>query len=141
MPTTPMRPMSFVEGAYIAAASGFIPIAVAIGMSIWRARDAETAATYGSARWAVPSEIRAAGLTAPAGVVLGRYERDYLRHDGPEHLLCFAPTPIRQGYWSSCAGASDLARQLHCPRHEGRELDPDGRLLGQARPRVAVRCK
>jgi type IV secretion system protein VirD4 len=54
-----------------------LSIAVAIGMSVWRAREAKTAATYGSARWATPSEIRAAGLTAPDGVVLGKCERDY----------------------------------------------------------------
>jgi type IV secretion system protein VirD4 len=90
-------PRVFVEGAYIAASGGFLSIAVAIGMSVWRAREAKTAATYGSARWAIPSEIRAAGLTAPDGVVLGRFERDYLRHDGPEHVLCFAPTRSGKG--------------------------------------------
>ncbi|MBR1087842.1 conjugal transfer protein TraG [Bradyrhizobium manausense] len=90
-------PHVFVEGAYIAASGGFISIGVAIGMSVWRAREARTAATYGSARWATPKEIRAAGLTAPDGVVLGKFERDYLRHDGPEHVLCFAPTRSGKG--------------------------------------------
>ena len=33
-------PPIFVEGAYIAASGGFISIAVAIGMSVWRARQA-----------------------------------------------------------------------------------------------------
>jgi type IV secretion system protein VirD4 len=90
-------PHVFVEGAYIAASGGFISIAVAIAMSVWRAREARTAATYGSARWASPSEIRAAGLAAPDGVILGKFERDYLRHDGPEHVLCFAPTRSGKG--------------------------------------------
>src|SRR5712672_4802672 len=90
-------PHVFVEGAYIAASGGFISIAVAIAMSVWRAREAKIAATYGSARWAISSEIRAAGLTSPDGVVLGRFERDYLRHDGPEHVLCFAPTRSGKG--------------------------------------------
>jgi type IV secretion system protein VirD4 len=90
-------PRVFVEGAYIAASGGFISIAAAIGMSVWRAREAKNAATYGSARWAVPSEIRAAGLAAPDGVVLGQFEREYLRHDGPEHVLCFAPTRSGKG--------------------------------------------
>ena len=66
-------------------------------MSVWRAREAKTAATYGSARWATPPEIRAAGLAGPDGVVLGRFEQDYLRHDGPEHVLCFAPTRSGKG--------------------------------------------
>jgi type IV secretion system protein VirD4 len=90
-------PQVFVEGAYIAASGGFISIAVAVTMSVWRAREAKTAATYGSARWATHSEIRAAGLTAPDGVVLGKFARDYLRHDGPEHVLCFAPTRSGKG--------------------------------------------
>ena len=94
---TRYAPHVFVEGAYIAASGGFISIAVAVGMSVWRAREARTAATYGSARWATRQEILAAGLTAPDGVVLGRFERDYLRHDGPEHVLCFAPTRSGKG--------------------------------------------
>src|SRR6266446_1479021 len=45
-------PHVFVEGACIASSGGFISIAVAVGMSVWRAREAKIAATYGSARWA-----------------------------------------------------------------------------------------
>ncbi|MEO3434609.1 conjugal transfer protein TraG [Inquilinus sp. CAU 1745] len=90
-------PAIFVEGAIIAASGGFIAIAAAILMSIIRAREAKNVATYGSARWAEDREIHAAGLLDPDGVVLGRYERDYLRHDGPEHVLCFAPTRSGKG--------------------------------------------
>jgi type IV secretion system protein VirD4 len=90
-------PHIFVEGAYIAASGGFISIAAAVGMSVWRAREAKIAATYGSARWATVTEVRAAGLAAPDGVVLGKFARDYLRHDGPEHVLCFAPTRSGKG--------------------------------------------
>jgi type IV secretion system protein VirD4 len=90
-------PNIFAEGGLIAASGGFIAIAVAIGMSVWRAREAKHAATYGSARWADHTEIKAAGLLDPDGVVLGRFERDYLRHDGPEHVLCFAPTRSGKG--------------------------------------------
>jgi type IV secretion system protein VirD4 len=90
-------PEIFTEGAFIAASGGFIAIAVAIGMSVWRAREAKDVATYGSARWAEKEEVKAAGLLDPDGVVLGRYEREYLRHDGPEHVLCFAPTRSGKG--------------------------------------------
>ncbi|RWJ05663.1 conjugal transfer protein TraG [Mesorhizobium sp.] len=90
-------PDIFVEGGLIAASGGFIAIAVAIGMSVWRAREAKHAATYGSARWADKAEIKAVGLLDPDGVVLGRFERNYLRHDGPEHVLCFAPTRSGKG--------------------------------------------
>ena len=90
-------PPIFAKGGIIAASGGFIAIAVAIGMSVWRAREAKNVATYGSARWAEKSEIKEAGLLDPDGVVLGRFEKDYLRHDGPEHVLCFAPTRSGKG--------------------------------------------
>jgi type IV secretion system protein VirD4 len=90
-------PSIFVEGACIAASGGLISIAVAIGMSVWRAREAKNVATYGSARWATVREARHAGLTGPDGVVLGKLGADYLRHAGPEHVLCFAPTRSGKG--------------------------------------------
>lgn len=90
-------PAIFVEGGIIAVSGGFLAIAAAILMSIIRAREARNVATYGSARWAEDWEIRSAGLLGPDGVVLGRYDRDYLRHDGPEHVLCFAPTRSGKG--------------------------------------------
>ena len=90
-------PGIFATGGMIAASGGFIAIAVAIGMSVWRAREAKNAETYGSARWARPDEVKAAGLLDPDGVVLGRFDRAYLRHDGPEHVLCFAPTRSGKG--------------------------------------------
>ncbi|MBN8994785.1 MAG: conjugal transfer protein TraG [Rhizobiales bacterium] len=90
-------PQVFLEGATIAVSGGFISIIVAITLSVIRAREAKNVITYGSARWAEPGEIRAAGLLGADGVVLGRYERDYLRHDGPEHVLCFAPTRSGKG--------------------------------------------
>jgi len=90
-------PSIFVEGAYIAASGGFVAIAVAIGMSVWRAREARNVETYGSARWAERREVRAAGLLGADGVVLGKLGKDYLRHDGPEHILCFAPTRSGKG--------------------------------------------
>ncbi|WP_454919086.1 conjugal transfer protein TraG [Xanthobacter sediminis] len=90
-------PGIFGRGALIAASGGFIAIAAAIAMSVWRAREAKAVATYGSARWAEPHEVKSAGLIGPDGVVLGRLGRDYLRHDGPEHVLCFAPTRSGKG--------------------------------------------
>ncbi|MBB5374009.1 conjugal transfer protein TraG [Acidocella aromatica] len=90
-------PSIFIEGAYIAASGGLIAAALAIGMSVWRAREAKKVETYGSARWAEVAEVKAAGLLGPDGVVLGRYAHEYLRHDGPEHVLCFAPTRSGKG--------------------------------------------
>jgi type IV secretion system protein VirD4 len=87
----------FDEGGYIAAAGGVAAVAVATTMSILRAREAKRVTTYGSARWAETREIRDAGLLGDDGVLLGRWRKDYLRHNGPEHVLCFAPTRSGKG--------------------------------------------
>jgi type IV secretion system protein VirD4 len=90
-------PKIFTQGACIAASGGILSMVVAFVMSVWRAREARTAATYGSARWASASEVRTAQLMGPDGVVLGRFGRPYLRHNGPEHVVCFAPTRSGKG--------------------------------------------
>ncbi|HHH0221003.1 TPA: IncP-type conjugal transfer protein TraG [Yersinia enterocolitica] len=90
-------PQVFDTGGMIAAGSGLLAVAVAIAMSVWRSRQARKVTTYGSARWADAADIRKAGLTQPAGVFLGQYDGHYLRHDGPEHVLTFAPTRSGKG--------------------------------------------
>jgi type IV secretion system protein VirD4 len=70
---------------------------VAVTILVWRAREAKRVTTYGSARWAETREVREAGLLGHDGVLLGRWRDDYLRHDGPEHVLCFAPTRSGKG--------------------------------------------
>jgi type IV secretion system protein VirD4 len=90
-------PRLFLKGGAIAAASGFTAALVAIGLSVWRARQSRRVTTYGSARWADATEIRKTGLTDPAGVFLGLHRERYLRHDGPEHVLAFAPTRSGKG--------------------------------------------
>jgi len=90
-------PSVFERGALIAISGGFLSFMVAIAMSVWRARERRKAETYGSARWANEREIRKAGMLGDAGVVLGRFADTYLRHDGPEHVLCFAPTRSGKG--------------------------------------------
>lgn len=87
----------FARGGMIAASGGLAAVAVAIRMSVWRSREAKSAATYGSARWATAEEVQATGLLAADGVILGRDDQAYLRHDGPEHVLCFAPTRSGKG--------------------------------------------
>jgi type IV secretion system protein VirD4 len=90
-------PHVFLEGAGIAASGSLVAIATAILMSIYRGREAKDVSTFGSARWAGPDEIKSAGLLGDDGVVLGKLDRDYLRHDGAEHVLCFAPTRSGKG--------------------------------------------
>ena len=90
-------PRVFVEGAIIAGSGGIAAIGVAIFLSVLRAREARDVTTYGSARWAERRDVESSGLLAADGVVLGRFENHYLRHDGPEHVLCFAPTRSGKG--------------------------------------------
>ncbi len=90
-------PAVFARGAFVAAGGAMLALLIAIGMSVWRAREAKTVTTYGSARWASKREVKAAGLLGDDGVVLGRFKGRYLRHDGPEHVLCFAPTRSGKG--------------------------------------------
>ncbi|AJA17311.1 TPA: conjugal transfer protein TraG [Pseudomonas aeruginosa] len=90
-------PQVFDTGGMIAAGSGLLAVAVAIAMSVWRSRQSRLVTTYGSARWANAADIRKAGLTQPAGVFLGLHAGQYLRHEGPEHVLTFAPTRSGKG--------------------------------------------
>ncbi|EPQ0771840.1 conjugal transfer protein TraG [Pseudomonas aeruginosa] len=90
-------PEIFDTGGAIAGSSGMVAVAVAIAMSVWRSRQARLVTTYGSARWANAHDIRKAGLTQPEGVFLGQHDRQYLRHEGPEHVLTFAPTRSGKG--------------------------------------------
>ncbi|KXV23375.1 conjugal transfer protein TraG [Gluconobacter japonicus] len=90
-------PAIFVHGARIGVTGVVLAVLVAFALSIWRARARRRVETYGSARWAILRDIRAAGLLGEDGVVLGKYRCDYLRHAGPEHVLCFAPTRSGKG--------------------------------------------
>jgi type IV secretion system protein VirD4 len=90
-------PHIFWEGGIIAASGGILAIAVAITLSVIRAREATDLDTYGSARWADRTDVQTAGLLGPDGVVLGKFDGAYLRQDGPEHVLCFAPTRSGKG--------------------------------------------
>lgn len=90
-------PHVFDKAGMLAAASGFLGCASAIAGSLWRARQNRNVTTYGSSRWAFPHEIERAGLFRNAGVFLGRLGGDYLRHDGPEHVMAFAPTRSGKG--------------------------------------------
>jgi type IV secretion system protein VirD4 len=110
-------PEIFEEGGVIAAGGGIAGALFAIINSVCRARQSQLVTTYGSARWATLKEIKAAGLFAPKGVFLGRFGDSYLRHDGPEHVMCFAPTRSGKGVglvlptllsWTSSAVVHDI---------------------------------
>ena len=90
-------PHVFNKAGMLAGASGFMGCAAAIIGSLWRARQSRLVTTYGSSRWATADEVRKAGLCRPVGVFLGRSKDSYLRHDGPEHVMAFAPTRSGKG--------------------------------------------
>lgn len=90
-------PHVFDKAGTLAGASGFLGCAAAISGSLWRAQQSRFVTTYGSARWATLRDIERAGLRRDAGVFLGRFRGRYLRHDGPEHVMAFAPTRSGKG--------------------------------------------
>jgi type IV secretion system protein VirD4 len=90
-------PEVFDKAGSLAAGSGFLGCAAAVIGSLWRARQVGHVTTYGSARWATPRAVGRAGLLRDRGFILGRVGGRYLRHDGPEHVLAFAPTRSGKG--------------------------------------------
>src|SRR5262249_10971902 len=96
------------------------------GMKLRPARrlSANTEDLHGSARWATPTDIEATGLLdAQQGVYVGGWcagrsnRLHYLRHNGPEHVLAFAPTRSGKGVglviptllaWSESAVVYDI---------------------------------
>ncbi|WP_296615809.1 conjugal transfer protein TraG [Sphingomonas sp.] len=90
-------PAIFDRAGALAGASGFLGCGAAVGSSLWRARQRRIVTTYGSARWASASDMRRAGLFCSTGVFLGGLGARFLRHDGPEHVMAFAPTRSGKG--------------------------------------------
>lgn len=90
-------PEVFDKAGMLAGASGFMGCGAAVFGSLWRARQSNNVTTYGSARWASRRDVARAGLHGDAGVVLGSHSKYYLRHDGPEHVIAFAPTRSGKG--------------------------------------------
>ncbi|MEQ1525033.1 MAG: type IV secretory system conjugative DNA transfer family protein, partial [Aestuariivirga sp.] len=90
-------PHVFRRAGMLAAGSGLAGTLFAITGSLWRARQNKFVTTYGSARWASLEDLKSAKLFSGRGVFLGKLGPDYLRHDGPEHVLAFAPTRSGKG--------------------------------------------
>ena len=90
-------PAVFNKAGALAAASGFLGCGAAVAGSLWRARQSGAVTTYGSAHWASARDVRSAGLLGEAGVFLGSLGGADLRHDGPDHVMAFAPTRSGKG--------------------------------------------
>jgi type IV secretion system protein VirD4 len=103
----------FMQGAEIAASGGLAAIVVAITMSIPRASEAKRVSTFGSARWADAEELRKGGMLCKDGAIIGRFGKNYIRHNGPEHIMCFTPT--RSAVRSILASARTHAATMSGP--------------------------
>ena len=90
-------PDIFAKGGQIAAGGGFVGTLFAVIGSVARGRSAKSLSTFGSSRWATTKQISKAGLLGDTGVFLGRTKHDYIRHDGPEHVMAIAPTRSGKG--------------------------------------------
>jgi len=127
----------FLTANLIAAAGfalGWLPFFVAV--TVLRRRAGGSTA-HGSARWAVTSELAEAGLLTGKGVVLcqtgdARYTGagsarrlaragKLITHDGPEHVMVFAPTRSGKGIgtviptllnWRESVVAYDIKKEL-----------------------------
>jgi type IV secretion system protein VirD4 len=97
---------------------GTLAGAAVAGVAALRRKSSAPSTAHGSSRWATTAEIRRAGLLRDAGVVLcqtseaefrttvdkaGKTKTEVrrlgplIRHDGPEHVFCFAPTRSGKG--------------------------------------------
>lgn len=97
----------FVLGSLFAAVGTFFVLAGLlvllvnrIGSSnVYGKRDKES--LHGTAHWATKTDVKAADLLRPTGAVVGGWPSPFgtrtLRHDGPEHVLAFAPTRSGKG--------------------------------------------
>jgi type IV secretion system protein VirD4 len=98
----------FLTGSLFGGGAALILLTVALQALMARAGghtthgDADGTRLHGSARWAKTADVRRAGLRRKTGVVVGGWPRllggvRALRHDGPEHVLVFAPTRSGKG--------------------------------------------
>ncbi len=91
------------KGVQLGQLSFLIPQAVFIGIMLFCLRPKGNKKLHGSAKWATEKEIKQMGYFEGQGVYVGAWqsknnkEVKYLRHNGAEHLLCFAPTRSGKG--------------------------------------------
>ena len=113
----PRAPILFRNAGAMTTASALAG-AAASAMAALRRKPLANSRAHGSSRWATTAEMKRAGLLQGAGVVLcqtddaefrttldsaGRTRTRCIRlgalvrHDGPEHVFCFAPTRSGKG--------------------------------------------
>jgi type IV secretion system protein VirD4 len=144
---------TFPAAAGVATTSAGLLLAV-IG-SFSRSRSL-TASPYlhGSARWASQKDIDRAGLLNNDGVYVGAWlnpknrHLHYLRHAGPEHVLCYAPTRSGKGVglviptllsWKQSAVITDLKGELWALTAGWRQQHANNKVL-RFEPAAASGC-
>ncbi len=75
--------------------SGFVTLAIPFGMVMAYRRRADD--IYGKARFADIDDLEEEGLLAKKGIVLGRFENEFVRLGGYEFVLLAAPTRTGKG--------------------------------------------
>lgn len=114
------------SGSIGVLAGGGIFILVCIIYMFTRHKVASEDKMHGSARWAKEIDLRDAGFFDNDGVYIGGWidehgKTHYLRHEGPEHVLCIAPTRSGKGVglviptllsWRHSAVITDLKGEL-----------------------------
>lgn len=102
------HPPAFIQWGILGAAAGIVAVILLLqliamrigGNTVHGGHDDKT--LHGSARWAGKGDVKESGLWRKEGVVVGGRRRflggvKALRHDGPEHILAFAPTRSGKG--------------------------------------------
>src|ERR1700747_1415113 len=97
---------------------------------------------HGSARWAKLRDLHATGLVKSVGVYVGEWKNGQkiytLRHNGPEHVLCYAPPRSGKGVglvvptmltWPHSAVVTDLKREIYELTAGGRGTHGNTRIL------------
>ena len=121
----------FMKSASVGLVCSALGLLGFLWYSINRANTAKADETiHGSARWAERNDIEKASLIGKEGVYVGavygrhrlfRKRLQYLRHNGPEHVLCYAPTRSGKGVglviptllsWPHSAVVTDLKGEL-----------------------------
>jgi type IV secretion system protein VirD4 len=119
----PYAPKVFNMASTIIYTSFFLMFSVMVALAVFRARRRSEQGSYGTARWAVRKELQEVGLLEDRGVILAQtndavfrsnvktdqagdvsvqwvmeqHGTELLRHHGPEHVFCFAPTRSGKG--------------------------------------------
>jgi type IV secretion system protein VirD4 len=137
-------PSAFEVASRITYTNFFVMFAVMVLLAIRRAKRRKVAGSYGTARWATADELEQAGIFVEQGVILAQtndaafhtevsrgtgevqWKMDkagsmILRHNGPEHIFCFAPTRSGKGVglviptmlaWNGSVIAYDIKKEL-----------------------------